>query len=472
MNARRPRTADLAEPRGTRKVSARSAGSAVGWSFGLAAAVLVLVVPTVAADNCSGPEDCEATADYNNGIAIGGGIVAVIIATTVAGFGPPGTGTVLLPPGGGPPDPFAPGNLVTNDGRWPDVKKGDKWWPGDGGSWRSPEEIDRLIRERNEQIAKNQEEARKEKEWIAKEDERNDRTWEENKEWSSKGTTDRRKVLEKEAADEQKEIQKELQKERDRKRLEELKEQNKENIKAQEREGSWTAVKEEFWDKTEKEVTELPGDLQKLGRDVVRGTFKGGETLVKELTTWENWRVAGETIGGTVWDATTGPGKLLAGDKKTWDNVVNTVDTVGKVGGHIVNEIRKDPVEFVKGLTPIKAWEEAMDPNKPLIERIGRTWWATVDTILTVEGIGKALGKGGTKLAGEAADDAVNAARKALGERKLPPKVSPKELADLNKDWEKTRAIAKGRVTEFERAGKGVEEAVAKGDQVAIDLAK
>ncbi|MEA3166991.1 MAG: hypothetical protein QOJ26_1875, partial [Thermoplasmata archaeon] len=99
MNARRPRTADLAEPRGTRKVSARSAGSAVGWSFGLAAAVLVLVVPTVAADNCSGPEDCEATADYNNGIAIGGGIVAVIIATTVAGFGPPGTGTVLLPPG-------------------------------------------------------------------------------------------------------------------------------------------------------------------------------------------------------------------------------------------------------------------------------------------------------------------------------------------------------------------------------------
>jgi hypothetical protein len=440
-----------------------SARSAFRWAL---AGTLLLLLPVVCADNCSGPSDCEQTADYNNGIAIGGGIVAIITSIVVTTFGPPGTGPVLMPPGSGPPlDPFTNKPLTVNDGQWPDVPPGSVWWPWGGGGWRSRKDVDDLIRKRNDDL-------QKEKDWKAKEDQRNDETWEKNKEWSEKGTKDIGKKRQDEADEEARQRRAEEEAERKRKRREELVDRQERNKKERADADSWQHIKEDFWDKTTKEVDDLPRDLQNLGRDVVRGTFAGGRDLAKGLADPENWRIGIETLGGTIHDVITDPIKLLTGDKDAWDRHYNNYDTATKVVGHVVEEIKKDPVEFVKGLTPIKAWEDAMDPNKPLIERIGRTWWATIDTALTVEGIGKALGKGGVKTIGEVAvDDATDAARRALRERKLPPGVTPEELKELNEAWERRRMASRGKVFDYETKARELDDARKLGDAKEIERA-
>lgn len=463
--------------------------------FLFAIVIIAFGAPVASADNCSSPADCEATADYNVGIAVGGGIIA-IISVLIGGptswdptswFRPDprkGDGTVppVVPPHRPFVDPYTGTDLTVQDGTRPgggnigDVYIREKWRP--------PAEALEIINERQRE--------------MDRENKYNEDKAREGREMVEKGTKDRANELEREAQKERDDRLKELEDERKRKLREKLAEQHEQNVKAQDDANSWGGwtrnVNEEFWDKTTKEIDDLPKDLQDLGTTLVRAGGKGVKTVLDGLKDPENWKTAGDAVISTLTD----PFKLATGDPDAWDRFVNGVDTMGRVGKGVINtataigqKALDDPIGFIKELTPIKTFEEAMDPNRSLIDRIGRTWLGTIDTILTLsggkiakealeqggkglvkEGLEEGIGKGIKRGIKGPLDDTADAAKDALKGNKLPPGVDPKKLDEMNDAWKNRLNQSDDKIKNFNDTRRDYDNAVAKGDPAEIAKAR
>jgi hypothetical protein len=165
--------------------------------------------------NCAGADVVRRLAGAGGIISALAGPIGTFLGGFIGGFVPPGGGGTWWdgggtgqprqpqlqpqdqrqqPPSSGGPDklinPDTGKELTVNDGRYPDGKPGQVWWDG---RWVDPADARESIDKVNE--------------WKKREDDYNNRKWEENKAWSSQGVDDKVKKFQKEEADWRKEQQ-------------------------------------------------------------------------------------------------------------------------------------------------------------------------------------------------------------------------------------------------------------------------
>jgi hypothetical protein len=175
----------------------------------------------------------------------------------------------------------------------------------------------------------------------------------------------------------------------------------------------WRTVRDDAFDGMVRDVDSLPEFVREAGAATRQRLGEAWDTL----TDPETWRVVGEAAAETAYDAT----GLAAGG--AWGDgardALESFHDAKELAGQLANAAAKDPWGFVKQLTPLQALEDALDPDKPLGERLVAVGTATIDIGLTLAG-GKLVTaaeqlddlRDASRLAG-AADDARDASRLA-----------------------------------------------------------
>ncbi len=168
------------------------------------------------------------------------------------------------------------------------------------------------------------------------------------------------------------------------------------------------AALDEWWDSVSDDtkagiLTEVES-IPDLVRDAGIATRQGLDVAYDEATTWENWRVLGETAAETIYDVAGAAAGGAFGDAA--ESVSDAASGVSRVGGAIAQAAVNDPVGFVKMLTPIQDFSDAIDGERTLGQRLTSLGMGLVDVGLTLAtaGAGRALA---------VADDLVDAARVA-----------------------------------------------------------
>jgi hypothetical protein len=162
----------------------------------------------------------------------------------------------------------------------------------------------------------------------------------------------------------------------------------------------WRTVRDDAFDGMVRDVDSLPEFVQESGAATRQKLGEAWDTV----TDPESWRVAAETIAETGYDAAglaTGAG---FGDGAA--DIAESFNDAKELGGRLAEAAANDPWGFVKQMTPLQAMEDAIDPSKPLGDRLVAVGSATVDIGMTMAGA-SALG------AAEAVDDVQDAARAA-----------------------------------------------------------
>ena len=156
-------------------------------------------------------------------------------------------------------------------------------------------------------------------------------------------------------------------------------------------------ITREAWDGMVRDVDGLPEEF----RGVARG-------INETMNDPENWRVLEETLSETAHDAAGMVSPIPFGDGL--DNIQETGRQAGEFGMAVGRAAVADPVGFVYGLTPLQDFEDAVDPDKTLGERLGHLGMGLADVF---GGLGAADNLHDVANAADAARDAANAAEAA-----------------------------------------------------------
>lgn len=159
-------------------------------------------------------------------------------------------------------------------------------------------------------------------------------------------------------------------------------------------------VKDDAFDGMLRDVDSLPEFAQDVGvatRRVIGNT-------VEALSDPDNWRVVAEAAAETAYDAA----GLAAGGAfgSGADKAAASFHDAAEFGAKVAEAVAKDPVGFVKQLTPLADLEASMDPNVPLGERLVHLGVALID-------VGTTLSGAGALRAADAVDGLADAARLA-----------------------------------------------------------
>ncbi len=349
------------------------------------------------------PKEAAAQAAVGVAATVVIGVISVIesgggIGTIFGGGGPDGgpRRPSDLPPGkpGSTVDPSDPrlrpafdengDPLEVNDGRHPEVPVGHVLaWDGDGWRWMPREESDRLTREAIEARQRGEAMDTEIREGMADQDA------------DSQESARRRRAAEEQAARERAAARQEHEERvedyaRRRDQLESELTQAQQDAALDARQ-SWERMREDYWDG-------VYGDANQLDDVVVDAT----RVVVQEAFNPANW----EAVRDTVVDVATLP---VGGHG--WDNMQESVSEASRLAQGLGTAFANDPLGTIKAMSPIQDFEDAMDPNRTLGERLGSMGAGLVDTFGTLAGGGGlAGGLGNVSDAARLAERATDAA--------------------------------------------------------------